>query len=178
VAACPRVLGDDDADAFNQWISELAGAGVPPELARRTAVMPRLTSVFDIVEIAYATGRRLEVVMATYFEIGSRVALAWLRERILELPRADRWQALARAALRDDIYSLNSELTQQVLANAPEGADADSALSAWRERNGPAVERVLAMLDDIRASGIYDTTTLPVALREIRNLIRGAAASS
>jgi len=177
-AACPRVLGHDDAEAFNQWISELAGAGVPPELARRTAVMPRLTSVFDISEIASATSRRLEVVMATYFAIGSRVALAWLRDRILELPRADRWQALARAALRDDIYSLNRELTQQVLANAPEGADADSALTAWRERNGPPLERVLAMLDDIRNSGIYDTTTLPVALREIRNLITGAAASS
>jgi hypothetical protein len=29
------------------------------------------------------------------------------------------------------------------------------------------------MLADIKASGVYDTTTLPVALREVRNLIRG-----
>ena len=29
------------------------------------------------------------------------------------------------------------------------------------------------MLADIKASRIYDTTTLPVALREVRNLIRG-----
>ena len=31
------------------------------------------------------------------------------------------------------------------------------------------------MLDDIKASRTFDTTTLPVALREVRNLIRGGA---
>ena len=31
------------------------------------------------------------------------------------------------------------------------------------------------MLADIKASRAYDTTTLPVALREVRNLIRGGA---
>ena len=32
------------------------------------------------------------------------------------------------------------------------------------------------MIADVKASRIYDTTTLPVALREVRNLIRGGAA--
>jgi hypothetical protein len=31
------------------------------------------------------------------------------------------------------------------------------------------------MLGDIKGSREYDTTTLPVALREVRNLIRGAS---
>ena len=32
------------------------------------------------------------------------------------------------------------------------------------------------MLSDINASRVYDTTTLPVALREVRSLIRVAGA--
>ena len=32
------------------------------------------------------------------------------------------------------------------------------------------------MIADIKASRTYDTTTLPVALREVRNLIRGGVA--
>ena len=44
--------------------------------------------------------------METYFRLGSRLELNWLRDRIIELPRANRWQALARAALRDDLYHL------------------------------------------------------------------------
>jgi hypothetical protein len=30
------------------------------------------------------------------------------------------------------------------------------------------------MVADVRASRVYDTTTLPVALREVRNLIRAS----
>jgi hypothetical protein len=34
------------------------------------------------------------------------------------------------------------------------------------------------MIADIKASGTYDTTTLPVALREVRNLIQGPDAGT
>ncbi len=171
-AGCPGVLGSDDREAFGARAAELREAGVPAELAGRTAQMPRLPAVFDIVEVASATGRPLEPVMETYFAISSLVALTWLRDRILELPRANRWQALSRAALRDDLNSLQRELTHQVLQVAPDEVGADQAIAAWRQRNAAALERARGILDDIRASRTYDTTTLPVALREVRNLIR------
>ena len=37
-----------------------------------------------------------------------------LLERITALPRDDRWQALARAALRDDLYSTIIDFTRDV----------------------------------------------------------------
>ncbi len=174
-AACPGVLGEDDTEAFGERVSELEGAGVPSELARRTAQTPRLPAVFDIVDVAGTTDRPLEVVMESYFAVSSQVALTWLRDRILELPRANRWQALSRAALRDDLNSLQRDVTNEVIKGAPEGADAEAAIQAWRERNATALERVLGMLDDIKASRTYDTTTLPVALREVRNLVQRAS---
>jgi glutamate dehydrogenase len=176
--ACPGVLGNDDREAFGARVGELQAAGVPAELAERTAQMPRLPSVFDIVEVASSTERPLEIVMETYFVLSSRVALTWLRDRILELPRANRWQALARAALRDDITSLQRELTHEVLLGAPDQATADQALASWRERNAVALDRATSIVDDIQASRSYDTTTLPVALREVRNLIRSARSST
>lgn len=112
--------------------------------------------------------------MSAYFAVGSRVALTWLRDRILELPRANRWQALARAALRDDLGNLQRELTHQVIEAAAPDAGPEDAIEAWRERNGGVLDRALGILDDIRASRTYDTTTLPVALREVRNLITGS----
>jgi glutamate dehydrogenase len=137
--------------------------------------MPSLLSVFDIVQVADAIKRELEPVMVTYFSLGSRLELNWLRDRILDLPRENRWQALARAALRDDLYSLHRSLTQEVLDTGGRGTDAEQAIEDWSHRNGAALERAVGMLDDIKASRSYDTTTLPVALREVRNLIRGQA---
>ncbi len=112
--------------------------------------------------------------MTTYFRLGSRLELNWLRDRIIELPRANRWQALARAALRDDLYSLHRSLTQEVLeTGGARTATSERRSRPGQHRNAAAVERCLRMLADIKASRSYDTTTLPVALREVRNLIRG-----
>ncbi len=166
----PDVLDTGDQLSFASRVDEFNSAGVPEQLARRVAAMPSLLPVFDVVEVAGATGCPLEAVMATYFRIGSRVELNWLRDRIIELPRANRWQALARAALRDDLNNLHRSLTQEVLAT---GGVGDAAIDAWVASHGAAVERCIGMLDDIKASRTFDTTTLPVALREVRNLIRG-----
>jgi glutamate dehydrogenase len=173
-AALPAVLEGADHDIYDNRAADLAAAGVPSELAARTAMMPALLSVFDIVEVSSRTGRDPGAVMATYFRLASRLDLNWLRDRILELPRANRWQALARAALRDDLYSLLRALTDEVLEGSGSGADANGAIESWIARNQAAVDRSVEMIADIKASRTYDTTTLPVAMREVRNLIRAS----
>ncbi|HWD76355.1 MAG TPA: NAD-glutamate dehydrogenase [Solirubrobacteraceae bacterium] len=167
--ALPNVLRGQDRQTFEDRLVELEAAGVPSGLARRVASMQALLSVFDIVVEAAATGRPQEVVMDTYFDIGARLGLDWLRDRILELPRDDRWQALARAALRDDLYRLHRSLVRDIFA-VP-GDDHEPPVEAWLSRNSAGVERSLAILGDVRASREYDTTTLPVALREFKNLL-------
>jgi glutamate dehydrogenase len=174
--ALPGVLEGDDRDAHDDRIAELERAGVPTELAARTAAMSPLLAVFDIVEVADATEQQLEPVMTTYFRLGCQLELDWLRDRILELPRANRWQALARAALRDDLYTLHRALTRQVLDTGGPGAGSGTAIETWSARNETALKRCEAMIADIKGSRSYDTTTLPVALREVRNLIYEAAA--
>jgi glutamate dehydrogenase len=173
--ALPDVLDSGDRWRFATRVDELETASVPADLAARVAGMSALLAVFDIVEVAAATGRPPQSVMAIYFRLGSRLELNWLRDRILELPRANRWQALARAALRDDLFALHRSLAQEVIETDGAGSDPDDAIDAWSAHHGAAVERCLAMLADIKGSREYDTTTLPVALREVRNLIRGAA---
>jgi glutamate dehydrogenase len=173
--ALPGVLDDNDRDAFTARATELEGAGVPAGLAAKVAGMPSMISVFDIVEVAAATGRDQAAVMSVYSQLGSRLELNWLRDRIIELPRANRWQALARAALREDLYSVHRMLTQEILESAGGDADAEAAIDAWSQPNAAAVERHIAMLSDINASRVYDTTTLPVALREVRSLVRAGA---
>jgi glutamate dehydrogenase len=70
---------------------------------------------------------------------------------------------MARAALRDDLFALHAELTTDVLRSG--------GIDAWLEANRHAVDRAAEILAEIRSGGTFDLTTLPVALREVRNLI-------
>jgi glutamate dehydrogenase len=176
--ALPDVLDGGDREAFTKRAEDLEAAGVPAQLAARAAGMPSMYAVFDIVQVGAATNRDQQTVMTVYAGLGSRVGLNWLRDRIIELPRTNRWQALARAALREDLYGVHRSLTQEVIEAAGPDADGDEAIDAWVQRNADAVDRCMAILQDINASRSYDTTTLPVALREVRNLIRGDVGSA
>ncbi len=45
-------------------------------------------------------------------------------------------------------------------------------LDTWLAGHEAAVQRCLSVLGDVRAGGTFDLATLPVALREVRNLIQ------
>jgi glutamate dehydrogenase len=171
-----RLLGPSDVEPLMVQADEFEQAGVPPGLASRVAGMATMFSTFDIVEVAAETGLEVEEVAAVHFRLGERLELHWLRDRIVALPRDDRWRALARAALRDDLYSLHRGLTAEVLRDTEPGGPVAERVDRWVERN-PASERCLQTLAEIRVGHVFDTTTLPVAVREVRNLLQAGARS-
>jgi glutamate dehydrogenase len=150
---------------------------VPPDLARRVATSNSTFSALDIVDVASATDKPLEAAAAVYFNLGYRLKLHWLRQHIEALPRDNRWQTLARAALRDDLYNQQATLTREILMSVPEDLPASERIDAWIEANRGPAERTMQVLRDINSSGTFDLSTLPVALREIRNLITSSDAS-
>ena len=148
----------------SERVAKLTEGGVPEPLAGRVAKQAALFSALDIVEVSAASERPVEEVAGLHFLLGGNLHLHWLRDRIALLARDNRWAAMARAALRDDLFSLHAELTADVLRF--------DSLEAWMEANRGAVERAQEILGEIRAGGTFDLTTLPVALREVRNLIQ------
>ena len=167
----PELLDDPGREAFHERFARLRDGGVPGELSARVASMRFLPASFDIVAVASEVEGDLRLVMETYFGLGSRLELGWLRDRITELPRTNRWESLTRVALRDDLTSIHRRLTAQALESADERSGAGDAIDAWWGSREEAVDRWLATLADVRASRTYDTTTLPVALRELRAVV-------
>ncbi|MFL5849077.1 MAG: NAD-glutamate dehydrogenase domain-containing protein, partial [Solirubrobacteraceae bacterium] len=174
--ALQRLLGPSDVEPLMVEADEYERAGVPPGLAHRVAGLATMFSTFDIVEVAVDAGLDVEEVAAVYFKLGERLELHWLRDRIVALPRDDRWRALARAALRDDLYSLHRGLTAEVLRDTDSKTSAAERVDGWVARN-PASERCLQTLAEIRLGHVFDTTTLPVAVREVRNLLLASGRS-
>jgi glutamate dehydrogenase len=143
--------------------------------------MDLVITALDIIEVARSTGVTLEQTAATYLALDDDLRLGWLRQRINGLPRNDRWESLARSALRDDFFRAHVELTESILASP--GPDASTASAndpvgdlaqPWIDGRRHAVEHCLTVLSDIRASGRTDLAQLSVAVRELRNLIHVA----
>ena len=142
--------------------AELAAQGVPHDLAQRIAALEHLPRALDIAELADAHVVEVETVAETYNEVGDRLRFEWLGDRIVELPRVDRWDGLARNAMREDAAALFRRVVDAAMTAG--------SYEAWATPRATVVNRVLALLDEIRTHAVYDVATLSVAMRELRSL--------
>ncbi|WP_405144917.1 NAD-glutamate dehydrogenase [Sphaerisporangium sp. NBC_01403] len=167
----PKLLAGPDLAAFEERRDGFLARGVPAELAERAAVMVPAYSTFDLVEISSRTGRPVHDVAEVYFDLAERLQLARLRERVIALPRDNRWNSMARAALRDDLYAAHATLTGDVLTHSEPGLSPEERLARWSEANSAAVARARQTLSEIWESDHFDLATLSVALRAVRTLV-------
>jgi glutamate dehydrogenase len=127
-------------------------------------------SAFDIVEIATQTGLTVAETADVYFDIADRLQISRLRDRITALPRDDRWNTMARGAMRDDLYAAHAALAKGVL-KVTEAGSPEQRLAAWVARNDAAVARAAQTLSEIWESDAFTVATLSVAVRAIRTLV-------
>jgi glutamate dehydrogenase len=137
--------------------------------------MAALFAALDVVEVANGTGQALDDVAALHFLLGGRLHLHWLRDQIATLPLTNRWEAMARAALRDHLFSLHTELSADASPKARPTAPRPRASTPGWPPTPPQSAAAWRSSATSEPAGTYDLTTLPVALREVRNLIQSTA---
>jgi glutamate dehydrogenase len=169
-ARLPALLDEQSGARVAAAVADYGAKGVPEELATRVVTLDALYSTLDIVEVAAATKRPVELVAEIYFALGTALDLPWLREMIVRLPGDKHWQMLARNAMQDDLSGLQRTIAGEILAQDSGMTARDELLAAWRERNPRAIERVRHLLAELRSAPSADSAMLAVALRELRNL--------
>ncbi|MDX1683520.1 MAG: NAD-glutamate dehydrogenase, partial [Phycisphaeraceae bacterium] len=102
--------------------------GAPEELVDRLALSPGLFAGLDIITVAREAGRDVITVAEIYFDLSRRLSLLDFWEQVLRLPRDTRWEALARAALRDDLYRQQRDLTTTIVGRLKDEESIDDAL--------------------------------------------------
>ncbi|HEY3034665.1 MAG TPA: NAD-glutamate dehydrogenase domain-containing protein, partial [Streptosporangiaceae bacterium] len=169
-ASLPKLLAGRDLAGFRERQDAFRARGVPADLAERVAAMVPAYSAFDVVEIAASTGREIAETAEVYFDTADRLQITRLRDQIVALPRDDKWNTLARGALRDDLYSAHAALAANVLTvTGP--ATPEQRLAEWVNRNESAVQRAAQTLTEIWETDRFTVATLSVAVRAIRTLV-------
>ncbi|KQW12814.1 NAD-glutamate dehydrogenase [Streptomyces sp. Root369] len=168
----PKLLRGADLEWYQKIYDELTGVGVPDELATRVAGFSSAFPTLDIVSVADRMGRDPMDVAEVYYDLADRLHITQLMDRIIELPRADRWQSMARASIREDLYAAHSALTADVLAVGNGTSTPEQRFKAWEEKNAPILSRARTTLDEIQGSDSFDLANLSVAMRTMRTLLR------
>lgn len=158
------------------WVED----GVPEDLAARAATLLDSYSLLDVVEIASDLDRTPGDVAAVYFKMSERFGIDGMLNRVAQLPRDDRWDALARGALRDDLYAVLEAFTRNAF-EAEDDLDGDGRVSAeeriesWCRVNADGVARAETQLTGILGLEKPTIAALSVALRSLRSVVRSGS---
>jgi glutamate dehydrogenase len=171
-AALPAVLIGADLGRHRDKVAALAAAGVGERTARQLANLAPLNAGLDIVEITRTADVAVPYAARVYFALGDALALDWLRDQIEHLAVDGHWQAVARGALRDELYSLQRRLVSSTLAAARRRgkADAEAAVTGWIAAHRADVEHLRLSLKEMKSGIAADFPTLSVALQAVRRL--------
>ncbi|TQK44921.1 glutamate dehydrogenase [Streptomyces sp. SLBN-118] len=171
-AELAKMLRGADLEWYQSILEELTEEGVPEELALRVAGFSSAFPTLDIVAIADRTKKEPMAVAEVYYDLADRLQITQLMDRIIELPRADRWQSMARASIREDLYAAHAALTADVLTVGNGTSTPEERFRDWEQKNASILARARTTLEEIQGSDTFDLANLSVAMRTMRQLLR------
>lgn len=173
MAQLPELIGGRELAAYQERLSAYVDRGVPEDLARRVAVLEPAYVLLGVVEVAEQLDLPTEEVARVHFALGERLGLPVLLQRIVGLPREDKWQTMARAAIRDDLHGVHTALTAQVLRSTSSEESAAARIAAWEDGDADLVASAASTLEQICSEEAADLARVSVGLRVVRGLLDG-----
>ncbi|MFD6352200.1 NAD-glutamate dehydrogenase [Nocardia tengchongensis] len=174
----PGWLRGHHIDSLNEHSQAIVEQGVPTDLAITVFGLLNQFPLLDVLDIADITDRSGEEVGALYYALNDHLKIDWLLQAVSHLERGDRWHALARLALRDDMYGSLRSLTLDVLSAGDPEETAEEKIAYWESKNQSRLGRARSALAELFESGTHDLATLSVAARQVRSMVSGVGAQS
>ena len=134
----------DERQGIAAHMDSMTERGLPRELAERATRLMYSFGLIDVVETANASGRDVGEVASVYFVLSDLFRVDSLLSKISLLPREDRWQTLARMALRYDLYAALAALTAEVLDSTPGDLPPHERVQQWEQSNATSIHRARA----------------------------------
>ena len=174
------LLQGREREIVAEHTAELVGKGVPTPLAERIAAQLNSYALLDVIEVAELAEREVGLgiershleTAELYYALSDHLDVDSMLSAVSALERGNRWHALARLALRDDLYSSMRAITLDVLRHSDPGDSASVKIEKWEESNASRLGRARASLREIARVGRPDLATLSVAARQIRAMVR------
>ncbi|MFY0991553.1 NAD-glutamate dehydrogenase [Halomonas sp. C05BenzN] len=163
-------LRGEEREAWEARRTELVEAGVPEALASTLAASGSLYAALGIIQAARQTDEKPQRVAEAFYEIGDRLELPWMIQKITELKVRDSWQAQARETFRDDIDRQQLALTVSVLGMEGGPRDPVERVGQWLQLHEAMYQRWCRLLEQVGSGSQGGFPLFAVAVRELVDL--------
>ncbi len=168
----PKLMVGTTKEYLERIVGQFVSAGIEEDTARRVAVARGLYTALNVTEVA--TQNKLDLIKTAeiYFTVGDRFNLVWFRDQISSDSREGHWNTMARLTLRDELDSLQRQLTIVILNNSDKKLTTMKMIGNWLKKNVHIQERWEKLLELLHGSGSIDYTMFFIALLELSEMVK------
>ena len=163
--AAQLLRGEAQAEG-RRLAAELAGLGIPAEIAARVVHLYDLDGAIGLAHLAAERGVNATALTGAFADIGTALGLDWAQQVASRASPSDPWERLLVAGLARDFQQMRLEF----LARA--GSDDPAAFTgAWLDRNAGPVHQFRALIARAQASGAVAPAMLAQLASQARTLL-------
>ena len=167
IALVESALPTAELDRRHARTAELSAAGVPAALAEACVRLEGLRAGLDIVHVATTATVAPTEVAAVYWSASEIFDFGWLRQVLDGAGGEDYWDRRAVESLSAELDELRRALARQLLTG---GGEVAARVATFRLRRAGALERIRALLDDLRSARTVTLAAIMVLVRELGRL--------
>ena len=159
-----QVMAPAARKTYDRKLERFLELNIPNAIARKFAALETLSSACEILNIQkYSPKVKLKTIAETYYALGNRLALGFLRTAARRMQAESYWQRLAQRNFLDGFYDQQMRLTQAVLKVG--------TLEQWLETHAAKIAQHDTFIQDLRGLEYIDTAILMVASRRVESLL-------
>jgi len=169
-----KVIPDLILGSTKQYLTNITKqfieSGLTPDIAKNIAISRVMYTALNICEVA--TTHRFDLIKTaeTYFQIGGKFNLVWLRDFLAKDAKPGKQNNLARLTLRDDLDALQRRLSIMIMQYDPTTKNTSQLIDDWLQTNFTSFDQWQNILKTIQENPNCDYTALFIALRELSDM--------
>jgi glutamate dehydrogenase len=167
VSVLDETLVKSEVEEHNALAQSWIDQGIDHTLANFVSRLSSLYSVLDVSTVSREMSTSVEDTAKLYFNLGDQLSLHWFLKQINGQTVDNNWQALARAAFREDLDWQQRQLTRQVLGCGCSEGHVLSKLDEWIATNQQPLHRWNSILNEFKVGSVHEFAKFSVALREL-----------
>ena len=160
------VLPDSAKNRVKQRFEAYRDMGVPVKIAKVISRLRHLQRGTDIVKVAARTDQKIETVARTFYEVGHGLAIDRLFAASARITASDYYDRLAVNRTLDGIVQTHRSIVSGIMKSDM----AESNWEYWSKVNEAAINRVIAVMDDLLKGPDFNLAKLAVAASQLNAL--------
>jgi glutamate dehydrogenase len=165
-AAAAKLIRSEVRNEAAARRDRLIALGASEDIVRGLVRLYELDGVFGIA--ALAARRKVDELAVTraYTRLGESLSLDWAQQQVARFVPADQWERLLTAGLARDFEQLRIDFLSR-----SRGAELDSAVDEWIERQRPRIEQFRQLIARARSEGHVSAPMLAQIASQARILL-------